>query len=110
MRRLKLAPNLNFDQIYVTAETASTWALGAYYSLPMMFGKLLLNAPVVVLENERYSILIKTQLLRKHQVIVSKKWSIIYARLFITLISEKPMKEKGKKVQTFTLEYSIGIF
>lgn len=63
MRRLNLAPNLNFDKVHSIAGTASTRPLGAYLALPMPFLKLLPTAPAVVLENERYDMLIRTQFL-----------------------------------------------
>ena len=63
MRRLKLAPNLNYDQVYGTAGPNSTKALGAYSALPLRFGKLLVTAPAVVLDNDSYDLLIGTQFL-----------------------------------------------
>lgn len=65
MRRLKLAPNLNFNQVYGTAGTAFNQALGAYYALLLRFGKLLFTAPAVVLEKKSYDMLIGTQFLRE---------------------------------------------
>lgn len=63
MKQLKSAHDLNFDQMYGTAGTASTRALGAYLALPTGFGKMLLNFPAVVLENESHKMLIGIQFL-----------------------------------------------
>ena len=49
MRKLKLAPYLNYNQSYGTNRTASTKALGAYSALPMRFCKLLITAQAIVL-------------------------------------------------------------
>ena len=49
-------PDINYNQSYGTAGTASTKALGAYSALPKRFGKLLITAPAIVLENKGYKI------------------------------------------------------
>ncbi|KAJ9086794.1 hypothetical protein DSO57_1000418 [Entomophthora muscae] len=53
VKKLKLAPNLNFHQLYGTTGLSMTCVIGAYSFLPMRFGKLLLAAPAVVLKNFR---------------------------------------------------------
>lgn len=63
----------------------------------MRFGKILLTAPNVVLENEVYRMLIGTQLLREYQVNVSlKDGELSMLEYFIPLIFEDTAKEKGK--------------
>ena len=52
MKKLKLAPDLAYTQSYRTAGLSTTHAIGSYSALPLWFGKLLLAAPAVVLENE----------------------------------------------------------
>ncbi|KAJ9083546.1 hypothetical protein DSO57_1033734 [Entomophthora muscae] len=66
VKKLKLAPNLNYHQLYGTAGLSVTCAIEAHSALPMQFGKLLLAAPAVVLENESYSLLFGTQFLREY--------------------------------------------
>ena len=58
LQKIKLCPDLNHTQVYGTAGVASTKALGAYSALSMRFGKLLLMAPMVVLENKTYHIVV----------------------------------------------------
>lgn len=64
IRRLKLSPDLNINQVYSTAEMKSTLGLGACSAFPMRFEKSLLTAPAVVLENESYYMLVRTRFLR----------------------------------------------
>ena len=111
MRRLRLAPDLNYDQVYGTAGLASTRAMGAYSALPMRFGKLLVTAPAVVLENESYDMLIGTQFLREYQATVSLKEGCLQLLGYkIPLIFEEPAKVKGAKLRTCALEYPTGLF
>ncbi|KAJ9074753.1 hypothetical protein DSO57_1003407 [Entomophthora muscae] len=63
VKKLKLAPDLNYHQLYGTAGLIMTCAIGAYYALPMQFGQLLLAVPAVVLENKSYDLLVGTQFL-----------------------------------------------
>ncbi|KAJ9069700.1 hypothetical protein DSO57_1015779 [Entomophthora muscae] len=60
VKKLKLAPNLNYHQTYGTAGLSMTCAIGDYSALHMSFGKLLLALPTVVLENESYNFLVGT--------------------------------------------------
>ncbi|KAJ9080906.1 hypothetical protein DSO57_1019987 [Entomophthora muscae] len=71
MKKLKLAPDLNYTQLYGTAGMAQTQAIGAYSSLPMRFGKLLIASPAVVLENKSYDLLVGTQFLQEYNGIVN---------------------------------------
>lgn len=51
MRRLKLAPELNFGRDYVNSFTASIYALGDYSVLSILFVKLLLTPSSAFSEN-----------------------------------------------------------
>lgn len=61
MKKLKLAPDLNYTQSYGTAGMAQKQAIGAYSSLPMRFERLFLASPTVVLENKSHECLMGTQ-------------------------------------------------
>lgn len=111
MWSLKSVPNLNFDQVYGTSETASTRALGAYLALPMRVGKPLLTSPAVVLKNESYDMLIGAQSLREYQATgILKEGALSMLGYLIPLIFKEPLKEKGNKICTCILEYPSGIF
>lgn len=88
-----------------------TRAIGAYSALPMRFGKLLLAAPAVVLENESYDLLIGTQFLREYNGIINLKDGYLSILGYeVPLIFEEPVKVPGKRLKTCTLEYPTGIF
>ena len=83
MKKLKLAPDLNYNQIYGTAGLTSTKAIGAYSALPMRFGKMLIAATAVVLENKSYDLLIGTEFLREYNGIKNLKKG--YLSLSVTM-------------------------
>ncbi|KAJ9076856.1 hypothetical protein DSO57_1022299, partial [Entomophthora muscae] len=58
MRKLKMTPDVDYFILYETCRTSSTQSIGAYYSLPLRFGKLVLTAPAIVLENKNYDFLV----------------------------------------------------
>ena len=88
-----------------------TRPLGAYCALPMRFGKLLLAAPDVVLEDNSYDLLIGTQFLREYNGIINlKEWFLSILGYKIPLIFEEPIKVPGKRLKTCLLEYPTGIF
>lgn len=70
-RKIKMAPDVNHTTTYGTAGVASARALGAYSALPLRFGKLVLTAPAIVLENESYDLLIGTQFLEEFEGIIN---------------------------------------
>ncbi|KAJ9079034.1 hypothetical protein DSO57_1000669 [Entomophthora muscae] len=111
VKKLKFAPNLNYHQLYGTAGLSMTRAIGAYSSLPMQFGKLLLAAPAVVLENKSYNLLVGTQFLREYNVIINSKDSYLFILGYkVPLIFEEPFKVPRKRLKTFALEYPTGVF
>lgn len=75
-----MAPNLNHAFIYVTTGTSITKSIGAYYGLPLRFGKLVLTASDVVLENKGYYLLIITHFLKEFNLIVN------YQEIFVSLL------------------------
>ena len=92
MKKLKLAPELTYNQSYETAGLSTTWAIGAYLALPLCFGKLLLSSPAVVLENESYDLLIGTQFLGKYNGIINlKKGYLSLLNYTMPLIFEEPI-------------------
>ncbi|KAJ9078073.1 hypothetical protein DSO57_1010677 [Entomophthora muscae] len=88
-----------------------TRAIGAYSALPMRFGKLLLAAPAVVLENKSYNILVGTPFIREYNGIINLKvgyLSILGYR--VPLIFEELVKVPRKWLKTCALEYPTGVF
>lgn len=59
-----MVPNLDHYVVYSTSGLASAKSIGDYCALPLWFGNLVMTAPAVVLENEDYDLLIKTQFLK----------------------------------------------
>ncbi|KAJ9080132.1 DNA damage-inducible protein 1 [Entomophthora muscae] len=106
MKKLKLAPNLNYHQSSGTASLSMTYTIGVYSALPMCFGKLLLAVPAVVLENESYDLLVGTQFLGEYNGIINIK--DVYLSILgyeVPLIFEEPIKVPGKRLKTCVLEY-----
>ncbi|KAJ9081743.1 hypothetical protein DSO57_1011337 [Entomophthora muscae] len=60
VKKLKLAPDLAYNEKFGTERPQTTRAKGAYSSLTLCFKKLMVNAPAIVLENNSYDILIRT--------------------------------------------------
>ncbi|KAJ9079453.1 hypothetical protein DSO57_1035228 [Entomophthora muscae] len=97
VKKLKLAPDLNYHQSYGMARLSMTCAIGAYSALPMRFGKLFLAAPAVVLENESYDLLVGTQFLREYNGIINLKDGYLSILGYeVPLIFEEPFKVPGK--------------
>ncbi|KAJ9072694.1 hypothetical protein DSO57_1024647 [Entomophthora muscae] len=77
----------------------------------MQFGKLLLAVPAIVLENNRYDLLVGSQFLREYNRIINLKDSYLSILGYkVPLIFEEPVKVPGKCLKTCTLEYPTGIF
>jgi len=111
VKKLKLAHNLNYHQLYGIAGLSMTRAIGAYSALPMQFGKLLLAVPAVVLENESYNLLVGTQFLREYNEIIDLKDGYLSILGYeVTLIFEEPVKAPGKRLKIFALEYPTSVF
>ncbi|KAJ9070232.1 hypothetical protein DSO57_1010505 [Entomophthora muscae] len=71
VKKLKLAPDLDYNEEFGTAGPDKTKALGAYSSLPLCFGKLVVTAPAIVLHNESYDILIRTSFMATYRTIIN---------------------------------------
>ncbi|KAJ9084038.1 hypothetical protein DSO57_1028242 [Entomophthora muscae] len=111
VKKLKLTPNLNYHQLYGTTGLSMTCTIGAYSALPMWFGKLLLAAPAVILENESYNLLVGTQFLRKYNGIINLKDDYLsFLGYKVPLIFEEPVKVPRKRLKTCALEYPTGVF
>ena len=111
MKKLKLAPELTYYKTYGTDGLATTHVIGAYSSLPLWFGKLLLLSLAVVLENDSYDLLIGTQFLREYNGIINLKDGFVSLLNYsMPLIFEEPAKLPGKRLKTCVLEYPTGIF
>ncbi|KAJ9049495.1 hypothetical protein DSO57_1023733 [Entomophthora muscae] len=66
VKKLKLAPDLGYQEVFGTEGPLTTKAMSAYSSLPLWFGKLIVAAPAIVLENSSYYILIGTGFMNKY--------------------------------------------
>ncbi|KAJ9058792.1 hypothetical protein DSO57_1008602 [Entomophthora muscae] len=111
MKKLKLAPDLTYNQSYGTSGLSTTCAIRAYSALSLRFGKLLLSSPAVFLENESCDLLIGTQFLWEYNSIINLKerfLSLLNYNMFF--IFEEHVCLPGKKLKTFMLEYPTGIF
>ncbi|KAJ9068132.1 hypothetical protein DSO57_1031795 [Entomophthora muscae] len=71
VKKLKLAPDLDYNKEFRTEGPERTKALGAYSSLPLCFGKLVVTAPAIVLHNESYNILIETSFMVAYGTIIN---------------------------------------
>ncbi|KAJ9074357.1 hypothetical protein DSO57_1007206 [Entomophthora muscae] len=77
----------------------------------MQFGKLLLAASEVVLENESYDLLVGTQFFCKYNGIINTKDGYLSILGYeVSLIFEEPIKVPGKDHKTCVLEYPSVIF
>lgn len=111
VKRLKLAPDLDYQQEFGTAGPNTTRAKGAYSSLPLKFGRLIVTAPAIVLDNNSYDILIGTSFMHKYGTIMDHA-----AGIFKILGHSIPMyynkmsvtKESTRKVHHIALEYNDG--
>ena len=110
-RKIKMAPDLDHAVVYGTAGTASTKSIGAYLALPLRFGKLVLTAPAVVLENEGYDLLIGTQFLKEFDGIVNHQEGFVSLLGYrVPLASDIAPVTKGlQKRRTCLLEYPTHI-
>ncbi|KAI0224969.1 hypothetical protein L0F63_005490, partial [Massospora cicadina] len=73
MKKIQLAPDLEYNQDFGTAGPNNTCALGTYSSLPICIGKLILLAPAVALDINDYEMLIGTQFMIEYESIINMK-------------------------------------
>ncbi|KAJ9053142.1 hypothetical protein DSO57_1027239 [Entomophthora muscae] len=75
VKKLKLAPDLDYNEEFGTAGPNKTKALGAYLSLQLCFGKLVVTAPAIVLHNKSYNILIGKSFMATYGTIINHQES-----------------------------------
>ncbi|KAJ9053798.1 DNA damage-inducible protein 1 [Entomophthora muscae] len=71
VRRLGFLPDISYADSFFTAGVESIKYNGAYSSVPLRFGELVVTYPAVVLESESYDMLIGTDFLRTYQTEIS---------------------------------------
>ncbi|KAJ9088633.1 hypothetical protein DSO57_1021113 [Entomophthora muscae] len=71
VRRLRFLPDISYAESFFTAGVESIKSNGAYSSVPLRFGELVVTYPAVVLESESYDMLIGTDFLRTYQTEIS---------------------------------------
>ncbi|KAJ9053512.1 hypothetical protein DSO57_1023551 [Entomophthora muscae] len=71
VKKLKLAPELDYNEEFGTEGPEKTKALGSYSSLLLCFGKLVVTAPAIVLRNKSYNILIGTSFMATYGTIIN---------------------------------------
>ncbi|KAJ9062270.1 DNA damage-inducible protein 1 [Entomophthora muscae] len=71
VRRLGFLPDISYAESFFTAGVESIKSNGAYSSVPLRFGEMVVTYPEVVLESESYYMLIGTDFLRTYQTEIS---------------------------------------
>ncbi|KAJ9074873.1 hypothetical protein DSO57_1002303 [Entomophthora muscae] len=71
VRRLGFLPDILFTESFFTAGVESIKSNGAYSSVPLRFGELVVTYPAVVLESESYNMIIDIDFLRTYQTEIS---------------------------------------
>ncbi|KAJ9071981.1 hypothetical protein DSO57_1031859 [Entomophthora muscae] len=71
VKKLKVVPDLDYQEVFGTVSPLTTKAMDAYSSLPLWFGKLIVTAPAIILENSSYDILIGTGFMTKYGTITN---------------------------------------
>lgn len=100
-----MAPNMEHYVVYRSAGLVSTQSAGAYYLLPLCFGKLVLTSPAVVLENKSFEILIVTQLFVEFDGIVNHHKVFLSLLGYFTPLATNGLPTKwSKKRQSYLLE------
>ncbi|KAJ9059915.1 hypothetical protein DSO57_1036545 [Entomophthora muscae] len=66
VRRLGFLPDISYAESFFTAGVESIKSNGAYSSVPLRFGELVVTYPAVVLESDSYDMLIGTDFLRTY--------------------------------------------
>ncbi|KAJ9058417.1 hypothetical protein DSO57_1012445 [Entomophthora muscae] len=67
VRSLGFLPDISYTESFFTAGVESIKSNGAYSSVPLRFGELVVTYPAVVLESDSYDMLIVTDFLRTYQ-------------------------------------------
>ena len=111
VKKLKLAPDLDYQEVFGTAGPLTTKAMGAYSSLPLRFGKLIVTAPAIVLENSSYDILIGTGFLTKYGTITNHgddTFKILGQTIPMYYTGNKAIDLPKKKLHFINMEYADG--
>ena len=118
MNCIKLASYLHYTEQYGTMGLVATKAVGAYSAIPMRFGKIFITAPAIVLPNNNYNMLIKTQFLQEFNNIINFKdnyLSLLLYQIPLVVQETEPSNQKRKscyiedKNYICTLNYSVGL-
>ncbi|KAJ9064926.1 hypothetical protein DSO57_1025264 [Entomophthora muscae] len=71
VKKLKLAPDLDYQEVFGMTGPLTTKAMDAYLALPLQFGKLIVTASAIVLDNHSYDILISTGFMTRYETITN---------------------------------------
>ena len=111
VKRLKLAPDLDYQEEFGTAGPATTKAMGAFTSLPLRFGKLIVTAPAIVLNNNSYDILIGTGFMVKYGTLTdhgSHTFTILGQAIPMYYRGTKAVDLPKRKLHFINMEYADG--
>ncbi|KAJ9088264.1 hypothetical protein DSO57_1024846 [Entomophthora muscae] len=107
VKKLKLAPDLDYNEEFGTVGLDKTKALGAYSSLPLCFGKLVATAPAIVLRNKSYDILIGTSFMATYGTIINHQdstFSILGHSVPMFYHGDRPRDLPTKKIHYINME------
>ena len=68
MNAIKLAPDVNYQKKFGTAGPSSTESIGAYSTLSVKIGHIVVQTPAIILKNNSYDMLIRHQFLKKMEM------------------------------------------
>lgn len=110
VKKLGLQPGINHRKDYGTTDIEKVRSLGAYSALPMKFRKLFVSAPVIVLPNCNYDMLLGTSFLLKFGIVTDfkKKTLEILGQKFLLYYSLSGQSPPPSK-KFINLEYADGI-
>ncbi|KAJ9088182.1 hypothetical protein DSO57_1025735 [Entomophthora muscae] len=109
VKKLKLAPDLDYEEDFGTAGPNKTKALGAYSSLLLWFGKLVVTAPAIVLQNNSYDILIGMSFMATYSTIINHKdstFSTLGHSVPVFYHGDGPKDSSTKKICHINMEYT----
>ncbi|KAJ9086953.1 DNA damage-inducible protein 1 [Entomophthora muscae] len=111
VKKLKLAPDLDYQEVFGTAGPLTTKAMGAYLSLPLQFEKLIVTAPAIVLDNHSYDILIGTGFMTRYGTITNhddNTFKILGQTIPMYYNGAKVTDLPKKKLHFINMEYADG--
>ncbi|KAF5188754.1 hypothetical protein FRX31_021659, partial [Thalictrum thalictroides] len=111
MKRIKIAPDVDYSREYNTAGNSTTRAIGAYSSLSLRFGGLVLTGPAIVLDSDSYDILIGTKFFRDFKATISYDTNTLTVFGYsIPLIFDNDPTTKSKKVKKVNIVFADSIY